>query len=258
MPESKLKVLKFKRKDAKIMVTYEVPNGKSADEVTLTSLDLPSPGLVEALDALKDDVLDMLELPITEDERERVTVTGVTVSPTENATGYTITALRALEQSNTPMNLVTPCKFDNYPSGGSVGDPKQLIDQDTEVRIGDLLLEVQGYVTQKRDREARKAGAQRQLPLDVAPADGIPEDDTTITLSFQGHDITMSPEKFDKALDFVAKLAAKPTPFLEQILAECTAQGNTKLASVISTELRRRGVDTAEQQAVAVAQGDDW
>ncbi len=260
-----MRIVKFKQdmKTGRISVTYEIPATPGTfDEYALSSSDLPGADLTAAMVALVPDVLALLELPDTDDERERVTLTGVTVSYTENATGYTLIAQRRLEESSTPMNLVTPCKFNAYPSGTEYGDPKQLIDAEIEDRLDDLFAELCAYVTQKRARDARRDRIQLELPMEET-ATG---DDLHASISVNGGPY-VSLEQFERGMKMTAQLLRMTDRQLEMAGEQALKEGKVNAAAILNNEMTRRqqakGMrrKTTERQpvaAVAATGEEDW
>lgn len=81
---------------------------------TLVSLDQPTTEFVQALQNFSDAVVEILELP--SDYKRGMTVRGVTISYDEEGNPKcTITAIKALENSNAPAVFNTPhgCEFRN-------------------------------------------------------------------------------------------------------------------------------------------------
>lgn len=79
---------------------------ESTIEHQLKSKELPHPDFVAALQALKPDVLKLLELPAK--YGEGLTVTGIRLTHVKDRLGLVVTSQRKLERSNSPLNLHTP------------------------------------------------------------------------------------------------------------------------------------------------------
>lgn len=103
---SQRRLLKFKLKDDDVFVKYERDSDSAAvpDTVTLESGEAPRKELRDAMQALREDVIEMTELPIEEGELK---VTGVSFTHGDYD-GVVITALRELDGSNSPLVLNTP------------------------------------------------------------------------------------------------------------------------------------------------------
>lgn len=98
-------------KDGKIHIEYSrlTPAG-SWDELMFRSSDEPRPEFKEALDALAVHVVEMCEMPEFDHEDHKYTIRNVSFSygGENEVMGVTITALRSLDGSNSPLVLNTP------------------------------------------------------------------------------------------------------------------------------------------------------
>ncbi len=141
--------LKFKKikmtKDGKVQAEYEIKNEKGGmDEYSFSCADEPKPSFRKAIDDLREDVLDICELP--DEYLDRIRVNGVSFSwGGENETmGAVIIAQMLLEKSNGNLNLNTPHKIAEF--YGETGDGRQLLDPDCVGRLGKLIDEAADYV----------------------------------------------------------------------------------------------------------------
>lgn len=102
-------ILKFSYSDrsGEVVVKRHVPREDAFDTITLESNDEPATVLKRALQDLAPYVCRLCEFPAAwEDE---ITVRGVTIKPEPGADpGLTITALRRLKHSDTPLVINTP------------------------------------------------------------------------------------------------------------------------------------------------------
>ena len=102
-------ILKFSysEKTGDVVVKRHVPLRDAFDTVTIESTDEPSEALKLALQALGDYVCRLCEFPA--DWAEDIVVRGVTIKPEAGKDpGLTITALRRLKHSDTPLVINTP------------------------------------------------------------------------------------------------------------------------------------------------------
>jgi len=100
---------KIKYKDRKTELRWCVRNRETLDETTseLTSTQPPEPAFLLALQALKADVLKLLELPA--DYGDGMEVTSVSLSYGDDGRmGVVVTSLKSLEEANSPLVLNTP------------------------------------------------------------------------------------------------------------------------------------------------------
>ena len=144
--------------DEKISIQYEVQRDTLFDEFSFTTLDKALPTFHEALQALKEDVREMCELP--EEYQERIFVKGVSFSygGENEVMGATIIAQMHLKESNVPLNLCTPYKASEPYSDGGV-DPKTLLSDDCVKRLWDLTEEAKNFVQGVRAQGNLFAGA---------------------------------------------------------------------------------------------------
>lgn len=133
--------------DNKISLQYEVKSGTGSlfDEFSFTTSDQAKPSFHEALQALKEDVRELCELP--EEYRERIFVKGGSFSygGENEVMGATIIANMSLRESNIPLNLVTPHKASEPYSDGKA-DPKALLSEDCVGRLRNLVEEAEKFV----------------------------------------------------------------------------------------------------------------
>lgn len=126
----------------RIHLEWKSPKGSDKDDHMLNSADKAAPSFHEALQALSQDVIEMCELP--DDYRKRIIVKSVSLSHTDGIIGATITATMELEDSNSPLNLNAPHKFEEAIS--EPGDPKQILDPACSRRIHMLIIEAEQFV----------------------------------------------------------------------------------------------------------------
>lgn len=89
------------------LVKYTKVEDKGGSEnVTLESADPPLKGLLKALDAMGNHLVEACELP--EDWLEDIDVRGVSVTWKDEVPGIVISAIRKLQHSNSQLNIHTP------------------------------------------------------------------------------------------------------------------------------------------------------
>ena len=143
--------LKVELEKIRVHVEWERKNGIGWDELLLTTADRPMQSFHEAMQALRQDVIEMCELPL--DYSDRIIVKGVSFSYGGDAEvmGATVTAAMELKYSNVPLNINTPFKAEKpYSEGGA--DPKQLLDPACVRRLYALAIEAERYVNGDREQ----------------------------------------------------------------------------------------------------------
>jgi hypothetical protein len=103
-----MRILKYKYKDGVSFIKYEknTKDTKIPEQITLETYDVPLDILPERLQAMARHVTAICELPDT--ITESLTVIGITITYSGDSQGLVITALRELENSNSPMVINTP------------------------------------------------------------------------------------------------------------------------------------------------------
>ncbi len=153
--------IKYDPKKERVVLNYHVQNGTDEpDEYTVNIRQPPHPDLVAALEALGPHVLRLCELDgVEEDDIE---VRSVSFSWAQDVMGCTITALRSLRRSASPLVLNTPHKAsDHY---GEDGDEEQLLDSDTVTALEQLITEGREFLGGKR-------GEREQTEIEFEEAD---------------------------------------------------------------------------------------
>ena len=112
----RLRKFKLKASTGDIEVHYEQENGSTGtwDEFTMKSFEAPVSELEVALQDMDEHVIDICELPAV--MRDQLTVSGVSISYTDDIQGVVITSMRSLSGSNGPMIINTP-HFSAQPYG---------------------------------------------------------------------------------------------------------------------------------------------
>lgn len=105
------RVLKFRYNpgDGKIFIKYECPSSASSvsDVFTMESCEAPVQELKDALQKMRDHVIDICEFPPP--MNSGITIRGVTITYNDDdIQGLVITALRGLTYSNAPLIVNTP------------------------------------------------------------------------------------------------------------------------------------------------------
>jgi len=141
---------KIKFKQDKVFLTYTQKNSQGKDDAYSVEIsEAPAPGFTKALENLAQDVLTICELPTDEDTLKTIKVLGVSISHTDTETegvvrGFTISALKDLKDSNSPLVLNTPHKPE-APYSKS-GDNSNCLYLETVERIDTLIEEAEKYL----------------------------------------------------------------------------------------------------------------
>lgn len=147
--ESRIKKVKVTKAN-KVEIEYE-RSAKSGgwDQYSLSCSDEAKPSFYACFETLKSHVMAMCELP--ESYVDKITVRGVTFSYGGEAEimGATLVASMELEESNCPLNLVTPHKASGSYSE-SPADPKALLDYDCIEVLETLQAECEAYINGDR------------------------------------------------------------------------------------------------------------
>lgn len=108
---SNKRVTKIKvSKDGWIQVNYEELRNQKWDQISLKCHDQARVEFYQALDQLKPCVLEICELKDAWPEDDTLTISGISYSYTNEILGATITALKSLDASNSPLVINTPFK----------------------------------------------------------------------------------------------------------------------------------------------------
>lgn len=149
-----MKITKIKFKDGRVELEYNVDikiknvEGfeTQTNELALKSTEKPAPEFDAALQALAEDVCEILELP--EDYINGITVTGVSFSYSSGVMGAVITAKKTLKDSNSPFNLNTPFKPSKVYNEGAPED--NLLSSDTVAKLEYLMTQAEYYIEGRR------------------------------------------------------------------------------------------------------------
>lgn len=141
----KVKITKY----SQIAMIYE-SGLANRDEYSFTCHDQARPEFYEAMEAMKEHVLDLCELP--EDYLERITIRGVSFSygGDNDTMGAVISAAMALENSYQALNIVTPHKASAMYCPDTPDDEKQLLSGECVEALEALQTECEAYI--KGDR----------------------------------------------------------------------------------------------------------
>jgi len=105
--ERRLLKFKYKPKDDLIFVKYEQDKQNDIiDTITLETSEKPRKELSDALQAMAEHLVDIVEAP--PGWEEKITVSSISVTWNSGIQGLVITGLRALQLSNSPMVINTP------------------------------------------------------------------------------------------------------------------------------------------------------
>ncbi len=144
MAEIRIKKIKFK--EGKIFVQFEKENKDSWDEFSLRSLDAPLESFKLVMEGLTEDVCRICEFS-EECNYSNIKVIGVSFSFTNDIMGATITALKTLESTSSPLVINTPHKPSNPYSGD---DTSNCLSTTTVAKLEMLSLEAERYIAGNR------------------------------------------------------------------------------------------------------------
>lgn len=165
-----------------VSLTWTTESGTETHEHELTSSQTPHEDFERALQALKDDVLELCELY---DYEDGVRVSSVTISYSEKSgrRGAVVTALKTLAVANAPLVLNTPHLAQEGENDKGVLPPAMWR------RVLALEVEAQAYVDGKRaPKEQRDMFEQRRVT-----------DSTTVPFSFEDTSVTLTSEQLARA-----------------------------------------------------------
>ena len=152
------RIKKVGYKKGKTSIAWEKENEKGEyDEFTMTCMQVPKASFFTALSALKPHVMEMCEFP--DEYQDNIDVTGVSYSFSNGVMGATITALKTLQYSTSPLVINTPHKpAGAYSEGG-----------DDANCLSDLAIKALELVASEAEQYLRGDRAQAELPLDGEP-----------------------------------------------------------------------------------------
>lgn len=167
--KKRFKKIHWNEKEVRLEWTSE--DGTSVHEHELTSAEAPHLDFDAALQALRGDVLVIVELDDTDyGEGLRVQAVSLSLSAKTGHRGAVITALKTLAIANGPLALHTPHLVEAAAEEGSTGkaeseDTRGVMPTDMLARIETLEREAWAYLDGKRAPKA-----QQELELSSAPA----------------------------------------------------------------------------------------
>ncbi len=180
----------YSPKDRRVRLEYTLEVGDAdepaVEEHTVGSPYPPHEDLVDALASLRRHVIQMCELAGAVDEDD-LEVRGVSLRWKDGSFGVTITALRALSRSSSPLVLNTP-----FTLAEAEGGPT--LDDDAVLAVRALIEEAVAFLGGKRGE--REPSAQEELFEEATEESGI----TSITISRGGGpSVTMTPRQLNRA-----------------------------------------------------------
>lgn len=171
-------------KENRVEINYQQKSQTDAwNDFSMSCVEKGEPALYLSLHELRQDVIEMCELP--KDYTDRITVKGVSFSygGEKEVMGATISAAMTLEYSNCPLNLNTPHKAsDSY--NDNEADVKQLLSGDCVERLLALQKAAERYV-------------------DGVRAQGNLFSDSTVTFAANGESVTVTGEQLDAAANAI-------------------------------------------------------
>lgn len=150
----KYEPLKFKfLSDEKIFCSFQIKRSEDEyDQFNFTTIDKPAPGLINQVMLFRIHVLNLCELPETEEEIQNLKIKSFSFSWSgeKHLMGCTITAARQLSGSHSPLILNTPHKIEDFHS--DIGDPKQLLPRNMVNDIYELMLHINSFIDGEREQ----------------------------------------------------------------------------------------------------------
>ena len=150
-------ITKFKiAKNGKVTVSFKVLKRTEGDReiwsrVTLVSDETIHYDLQGALVQLRPFVVDLLELPEKEENRIKVTGAEFTTTKKEGIFGAHIYALRSLDHSDVPQEIVTPHKT-QIPYSDEMVEESELLDEECVLILKQLQEESELYIKGHKDQ----------------------------------------------------------------------------------------------------------
>ena len=151
--ERRLLKFKYKPKDDLVLIKYEHDRKNVTDTITLETSDKPRKELSDALQAMAEHLVDIVEAP--SGWKDKITASSVTVTWNNDVQGLVITGLRGLNNSNSPMVINTP-HFTRKSYNEDSSSDKNIFSFDCGAALDNLCLMVFRYVD----------GERKQLTLD--------------------------------------------------------------------------------------------
>lgn len=175
--------VKYDPKKGRFTAEYSVGNGNDEpDRYAVEVSHPPHPDLVEAIASLAHHVLALCELEGGV-EIDQVEVRGVSFSYKGEVMGATITALRRLARSASPLVLNTPFKFAEPIGEDTPAD--QLLGDETVIALERVTEEALAFI------DGSKRGEPEQAEMDLQD-DEERDNEVTMTLTAGGRSATIS------------------------------------------------------------------
>jgi hypothetical protein len=150
----KYEPLKFKfLPDDKILCSFQIKrNVDEYDQYNFTTVDKPAPGLLNQVVLFRKHVLNLCELPETDEEIHKLEIKSFSFSWSgeKHIMGCTVCAARKLSASNTPLILNTPHKIEDFHADN--GDEKQLLPGSMVNDIYELMLHINSFIDGEREQ----------------------------------------------------------------------------------------------------------
>lgn len=148
-----MRIEKVKYDGNRVRIEYSVQRADSRyDEQVLSCHDEPRPEFKTALAVLAEDVCTICEIGL--EQAERIKVSGVSLSYTNDVRGLVITALKRVKTAQSPVVLNTPHLTETpYSEGGDT----PVLETLTVARLDALVSECERYIAGER--------AQQELPM---------------------------------------------------------------------------------------------
>jgi hypothetical protein len=186
-----MRIKRVKYDGSCVRIEYQVERGDAGepDEYAVACRDEPRQAFRDALAALADDVVEILELPAA--YRPGLTARGVSFSWTEVEAGIvlgaTITAHKHLMTAHAPLILNTPHLPEEPYS--PTGDDRCCLDPECVGRLRDLIAETEAYLAGSRAQGQLFDGAAAAPPRDAPQPEDAPhgeEEAVELTLKRPG------------------------------------------------------------------------
>lgn len=157
--DSRIFFNKIKVKGVDVDLSYSQVKGEDIISSTLKKSDDPLESFKEAIQALKPEVITLAELP--EEWSKDIVVLGMTLKygDLQNGNqlkGFTISATRYLETSNSPMNFATPYK--EFPNIEDEENELSEVLAAVQEKINVIIVEAEKYLNGQRAARQLKLG----------------------------------------------------------------------------------------------------
>ena len=150
-----VRILKTQLKDGRVVIVYDTVAKKGVNKYTVDIYEVPAPEFMIAMKNLNKHVPVICELPLPADMLDRINVTSVTFTWTNDIMGATITSTWILKNNKSPLNINTPHKTEESVADGL--DDNYSLPQDCIEDLNTLIDESRNFIN----------GVRSQIELDL-------------------------------------------------------------------------------------------